>query len=91
MSRRKRTRAQRDASRLSQKADHEAKLAAWLAKPRPPAPHPSTRTFTARGGATLTVKVLPFRMPFDPDATEPPANLKELALAALTSKQGGDA
>lgn len=83
MSRRKRTRAQRDRARVSNEAQHRAKVEAYLATPRPPAVSPLKRVYTARGGTQLVVDVLPVRVPFDPGADSPPEGLREQALDAF--------
>lgn len=91
MSRRARSRAQRDAARASKLAAHRAKLAAWRENPPALSPRPPVLSFTARGGTKLELEVIPIRFPFDPSKPDPPENLKERVLAAITSNDSGDA
>ena len=94
MSRRKRTRAQRDRARASNESQDRAKLDAYLATPRPPAVSPLKRVYTARGGTQLVVDPLPVRVPFDPEVERPSEDLRERALEAfreVLSRPLGDA
>lgn len=91
MSRRKRSRAKRDRARASHAEALRLKLEAWEATRPANPPRPAFLALTVRGITLLQAQFAPVRVPFDPTASEPPADLKGRVMDMITSPETGDA